>query len=255
MTPSASFDALPGRGSDADALARTILDLTACPSCGATLSGARCTSCGVDLSGQAGGRIWALGQQAVLILRERERMVAGLRADAARAGASAGAAHSTAAPDRRFAAPAPPSSPRPPAPAAFPASPSPARGPAVQSLLVGLGALLLAVAAVVFLAVAWDLLGLAGRATIVAVLTATALGGAAALRPRLPETAEALGALGAVLVVGDAWAARSTGLSGADAVPGLLYAALVAAAAAVLLGGIGAVARLRSGTVTAAVLA
>ena len=98
------------------------------------------------------------------------------------------------------------------------------------------------------------MLGLAGRAVVVGILTAAALAGAAVLRPRLPETAEALGALGAVLVVGDAAAARATGLAGADAVPGLLYAAVVAAAAGLLLGAIGAVAGLRSGTITAALL-
>src|SRR4051794_41518545 len=81
MTPSASFDARPGRASVADALARTLLDITTCPSCDATLSGARCAGCGVDLSGEAGGRIWALGQQAVLTLREREHIVAGVRAE------------------------------------------------------------------------------------------------------------------------------------------------------------------------------
>src|SRR3954470_14052065 len=138
MTPSASFDARPGRASVADALARTLLDMTTCPSCDATLPGARCAGCGVDLSGEAGGRIWALGQQAVLTLREREHIVAGLRAEAARAAAQAApaqAAPAQAAPAQ--AAPAQAFPPGPPRLPALPGSPAPARGPSVQSLLVG----------------------------------------------------------------------------------------------------------------------
>src|SRR5690349_199129 len=130
---SSAFSARPWQGPAVDALARTMLDPTVCPSCGTSLIGLRCSHCGVDLSGETGSRVWSLGHQAVLTLREREELLVGLRAEAA------GARSAPAAPSR------------PTAPVAPSAPPAPARGLRVQSLLVGLGALLLAVAAVVFL--------------------------------------------------------------------------------------------------------
>src|SRR4051794_35302021 len=150
MSPTLFPSAAPGQGSAADALARTVLDPTTCPACGAALTGPRCGRCGVDLSGDAGRRVWSLGHRAVLALREREQVLAGLAADAARAAdhASIAAAvreRAARALDERGAPPAPPTGP----PATSPRTPPDgrSRGPAVQSLLVGLGALLLAVAA------------------------------------------------------------------------------------------------------------
>ena len=101
-------------------------------------------------------------------------------------------------------------------PPAAPAAPR-GGGPGIHGLLVGLGALLLSVAAVGFLIFSWRVLPLSGRAAIIAGCTVGVLALATWLRPRLAETAEAVGALGAVLVVADAWAVRRTGLFGADA--------------------------------------
>ena len=110
------------------------------------------------------------------------------------------------------------------------ASPSLASRIGVQGLLVALGALLVAVAGIVFLVFAWDRLSLGGRALVVGALTLAAMAGATWLRPRLPETAEGIGAIATVLVLGDAWAIRATGLFGTDGWNGVGYAAPAAAA-------------------------
>jgi hypothetical protein len=97
----------------------------------------------------------------------------------------------------------------------------------VQGLLVGLGALLLTVAGVVFLATAgaagdpdvafsWDRLPLATRALAIAAITALAMAAASWLRPRLAETAEAVGTFAVALVLADAWSVRETRLFGTD---------------------------------------
>lgn len=125
----------------------------------------------------------------------------------------------------------------------------------MHDLLLGLGAFLLAVAAIGFLVFSWSVLNLTGRAVIIAGCTVTVLAVAGWLRPRLGETAEAVGALGAVLVVGDAWAVRSTGLLGADRPAGLAYAAGATAVCAGVVGAWGAFTRLRAGSIAAALLA
>ena len=161
--------------------------------------------------------------------------------------------------------PGPWSQARPASPSGFPAAPAwsaAARrppvdrgGPGVHGLLVGLGALLLAVAAVGFLVFSWRGLSLPGRATVIAAATFGVLSVASWLRPKLPETAEAVGALGAVLVLADCWAIRRTGLLGADRPQGLGYAAGATAVCALLLFGWALVSRVRAGSVAAAGLA
>ncbi|HZI97904.1 MAG TPA: hypothetical protein VFD41_10320, partial [Actinomycetales bacterium] len=126
----------------------------------------------------------------------------------------------------------------------------------VQTLLVGLGALLLAVAAVVFLAFSWDVLSLTGRAVVIAATTIAVLAGAAlARRKQLDATAEAVAAVGVVLVLLDAGAVHATGLFGADDVPTLSFAASSAAVVAAALATVGLRFRLRAASVAAAVLA
>ena len=125
----------------------------------------------------------------------------------------------------------------------------------MHGLLVGLGALLLAVAAVGFLVFSWRVLSLSGRATVIAVATLGVLSVASWLRARLPETAEAVGALGVVLVLADSWAIRRTGLFGADRPDGLEYAAAAAAVCALLLGGWALLSRVRAGSWAAVLLA
>lgn len=239
------------RGSlDLDALA----DSSRCPVCGARLSAPRCGTCGADLSSPVAASVWSLSQRVLTLLDERDGLVLSLRR-AAEADREAAARQGLARAAGAFRA-APPAVVPAVVPAVAPPVVPELRAPrlGVQGVLVGLGALLLSVAALVFLAFSWSVLGLAGRALVVAGVTAAALAAAAVLRPRLEATGEALGALGAVLVLADVWAVRSTGLFGADDAPALTYwgvALVVVAAALTLL----ALRRgVRAGSVTAAVV-
>ncbi|MEW2428076.1 hypothetical protein AB0877_08690 [Micromonospora sp. NPDC047644] len=103
----------------------------------------------------------------------------------------------------------------------------------VQGLLFVLGGLLLGTAAVVFTAVAWAAVGVAGRALILAAFTAFALGvPLLAVRRGLRGTAETFAAVGLLLVVLDGYAAWSVDLAGVTGWPGSRYAALVGGASA-----------------------
>ena len=102
-----------------------------------------------------------------------------------------------------------------PAPLPAPLAPLPraARGaPSAQTILLGVGALLLVIAGAVFAAVVWDRLGAIGQVAL--MLTATAGVGALAirLRARLAGTAEALAVVAAGLAVVDLIAAPMLGL-------------------------------------------
>nr|WP_218907838.1 hypothetical protein [Micromonospora jinlongensis] len=103
----------------------------------------------------------------------------------------------------------------------------------VQGLLFVLGGLLLGTAAVVFTAVAWAAVGVGGRASILAALTALALAvPLLAVRRGLRGTAETFAAVGLLLVVLDGYAAWSVDLAGVAGWPGSRYAALVGGASA-----------------------
>lgn len=103
----------------------------------------------------------------------------------------------------------------------------------VQGLLFVLGGLLLGTAAVVFTAVAWAAVGVGGRASILAALTALALAvPLLAVRRGLRGTAETFAAVGLLLVVLDGYAAWSVDLAGVSGWPGSRYAALVGGASA-----------------------
>ena len=250
-------------------LDRSLLnDPKRCPGCGAPLSGAVCGSCGIDLAGATGVQLWELSQQVERALHARDEVLVRLRQEAAATRAALPVPH--VAVPRPPVRPAPvPMMPVPTAPVApAPRMPVPMMAPpvqpprpsllariGVQGLLVALGALLLAVAGVVFLVFAWDRLSLGARALVIAVITAAAMGAAAWLRPRLAETAEAIGAIGAVLVLADAWAVRATGLLGADRIDGAGYGALAAAGSTVILLGWALAGRVRAGSVTAAITA
>ncbi|MFE4261520.1 SCO7613 C-terminal domain-containing membrane protein [Streptomyces sp. NPDC056883] len=107
-----------------------------------------------------------------------------------------------------------------------------ASAPGAQNVLLVLGAVLLAVAALAFTLVSWGSLGIAGRSAVLAVVTAAALGAPVALLRRgLRSTAEAVGAVGLLLTVLDAYALYAVGMPEVD---GTAYAA---AAAAVLAAG------------------
>ncbi|WP_030745383.1 SCO7613 C-terminal domain-containing membrane protein [Streptomyces griseus] len=124
------------------------------------------------------------------------------------------------------------------APAARPAAPfggvaaSPETSPrGAQNVLLTLGGTLLAIAALAFTLVSWGSMGIAGRSAVLLAVTSAALAAPAVLLRRgLASTAEALGALGLVLTVLDAYALHRVALPGTD---GTGYAA---GASAVLAG-------------------
>ncbi|MEV4684665.1 SCO7613 C-terminal domain-containing membrane protein [Streptomyces kurssanovii] len=125
-----------------------------------------------------------------------------------------------------FAAPPPAGSGRPFA-APAPAETSP---PGVQNLLLTLGGLLLAIAAIAFTLVSWGEMGIGGRSAVLGAVTVAALGTPVVLlRKGLSATAESVGVLGLVLTVLDAYALHRVGLPETD---GLGYSALASAALA-----------------------
>ncbi|MEV6575313.1 hypothetical protein [Streptomyces sp. NPDC051577] len=132
-----------------------------------------------------------------------------------------------------------PPTPWPSTPA--PAPPSPpvkdASGRGAQNVLLTLGAVLLSVAALAFTLVSWGSLGIAGRAAVLAVVTAGALvAPLPLLRRGLRSTAESVAALGLSLTVLDAYAVHAVGMSGID---GVAYTAGAAAVLAALWAGYG----------------
>ncbi|MCI4062461.1 hypothetical protein MRQ36_07755 [Micromonospora sp. R77] len=113
------------------------------------------------------------------------------------------------------------------APAARPGRPETSTR-TVQGLLFVLGGLLLGTAAVVFTAVAWAAVGVAGRALILVALTGLTLAVPLVARWRgLRGTAETFAAVGLLLVLLDGYAAWSVDLAGVADWPGTRYAALV----------------------------
>ncbi|MFP5336809.1 MAG: SCO7613 C-terminal domain-containing membrane protein [Actinomycetes bacterium] len=234
-----------------------------CPSCAGPLRGPYCPACDLELVGPTAVELFRVSSELDAALErglaERRRLVQALADEQAARRAAAQVAPAPPDPTLppRTGPPARPPGPPPPTP---PWRPPPMPGPAVrrglgvQSLLVGLGALLLSVAAIVFLFFSWQSLGLTGRAAVVGAGTVAVLVGAGvARRLRLPSTAEAVGAFGVVLVLLDVWAVRRTGLLGATSDPAA-YAAAGLAVATVVLGAWGAATRVRAGTVAAAAL-
>lgn len=192
-------------------------DATRCPQCRGQLSGpASCPSCGLVLTGPAAVRLWEVDVELLRLdaartslLSERADLLAQLR------GEPGGAPVSTV--------PAPPvATPRP--------EWTPQR---VQNALLGLGGLLLAVAALVFTAVTYDRLGAGGRAAVLATLTAAAaLAVPRALRRGLTSTAETLSVVALVLAALDAYGLRTLGVG--DGLSGPVFAAVSAGALALL---------------------
>ena len=108
----------------------------------------------------------------------------------------------------------------------------------VQNVLFLLGGLLLAVAAVVFTAVAWSQFGVVGRAAILAGFTVAALAAPpAALRRGLAATAETFAAVGLLLVLLDGYAAWYVNLFGVADYSALGYAGAVCAVTAAVAAG------------------
>lgn len=185
----------------------TYADPRACPGCRAPLTSPApsCAACGLPLTGTAPRRVFET-------LEHVDRLVAALYA--------------------QVPAPAPATAPAPartsaPVPAGFGAA-------SVPRILLGLGALCLVVAAVVFLTVAWASLGVGGRTGVLGILTVVAAGLMAWLAARdLRAGAESFAsvALGLLaLDLGGAWRAGWLGPLGDD--PFLLVAGTTVALAA-----------------------
>lgn len=213
-----------------------------CPDCRGPIDGTPvCSSCGLDLSDPQVRELWQTLLHADALLGS-----ATARRDAALAAAAAPQTPSDR-PDQPYAAA--PASPQPPAapehtdpllardlpryPQAAPALgtsaplrvPSPValsageRSWSVGTVLLGLGAIGLVVAAIIFVSRSWDSIGLAGKALVLAAATAAVTAAAVWVTRRpLRSSAEALWAVALTLLAVDLLGARGEGLFGLDAV-------------------------------------
>lgn len=172
-------------------------DATRCPGCSAPLPGiGSCPACGLRLRGPEAARLWEvdtellrLDASRLALLAERDTLLAALRTEPVDA----------------------PAAPPPHAAAAPRAEWTPKR---TSNTLLGLGGLLLAIAAVVFAAVTYERLGAGGRAAVLLALTVVA--GLAVPRARirgLLSTAETLTAVTLALAALDAYGLRKLGLA------------------------------------------
>jgi hypothetical protein len=183
-----------------------------CPACGTANDGdaeAFCPWCGLELRGSEAAAIRLLAQQ----LGEVDRELFEVAERRARLAADLSSRQWNAS---RGATRPQPARPRP-AEELLPRSPAP-RSPEwsvdrVRSLLLWVGAALLAASALTFTAVAWARLGDGGRALLLVAVTALSVGGALALARRLPATAEAFTALSIALALIDWHALRRAGVS------------------------------------------
>ena len=177
-----------------------------CPACGATLETAEfCPWCGLAQAGPEAtelrellGRLSAIDRDLYARSRERDE----------RFHASRGAAV-----ERPAAVLAPPvPSPRPAPPRLAPA-PVEWNVDRVRTVLLWVGAALLAASALTFTAVAWSRLGDGGRAMLLVAFTGISTTIAIAVRKRLPATAEAFTALTIALAMIDWLALRRAGVA------------------------------------------
>ncbi|MEE1736807.1 hypothetical protein PUR49_09850 [Streptomyces sp. BE147] len=121
----------------------------------------------------------------------------------------------------------------PPGPGSRPWGAVPAAAPrSAQNVLLTLGGLLLAIAAIAFTLVSWGTMGIGGRAAVLSTVTLVAAGAPVLLLSRkLAATAEALAALALLLTVLDAYALHAVAAPDTD---GLGFTAAASAVLAVL---------------------
>ena len=216
-------------------------DPNRCPRCGGSLVPGvlTCGTCGLDLSGP-------LGQELYATLTHADHLLA-LLAERQHAATAAPTSVSTPVhvPAGMPAATGTPAPPPPVPPVGPPGTGEPVtavRASAVPKILLGLGAICLLVAALVFLVVTWSRLGVGGRtATLVGFTLATGALTAWAARTNLRGATEALGLVTVGLATLDVVGARNAGWLGDPSDAGFVTAlgfALVA-------GGAGATAALR----------
>ncbi|MGN6326159.1 SCO7613 C-terminal domain-containing membrane protein [Pseudolysinimonas sp.] len=200
-----------------------VASTTVCPRCDTALGpGPLCPRCGARLDGPEAVAVREASIRAATALRERQRLIDLLPTGAPvpRAASPSGTPVAAATPASGATAPARPRS-----------------QVSVSSVLAVVGAALVAIAAIVFTFVNPDV-DQTARSVVIGVLTVVFLGVAWLLQHRgLRLSAEAVGALGMVLVVLDVWAAvQRTPLDLSGWVPaavGTLLASAVMLAAAV----------------------
>ena len=175
-----------------------------CPACGVQITPPvqTCGGCGLRLVGAEAARLWQIETTMAALTAERTDLLRKLREPAPDAWAWA------AAPRPSLAAFEPRPYPRTEINDPFVRErATPRREVSPQQLLLGLGAALLLVASIVFVAVAWNDLGLVVQAVIMAGFTVgTAWASAIAVQRRLKATAESLGVVASGLVAIDCWA-------------------------------------------------
>lgn len=208
-----------------------LVDPTICPDCRGLLDpGATCTVCGLQVKGPLAHQLWSAMVTA-------DRLVEQLRALplATPLGAATGqpAYRPTDQPGTPPVAGQLPSFPTPMAPP----PPKPRRLPAasVPVVLLTLGGLCLLVAAIVFIAVTWSLLGLTGRTLVLLGFTSVLAVVAVILtRKGLRGAAETFWLVVAGMLTVDLLAAQSAGLAGLDALTWRGTGALVGGALLVM---------------------
>lgn len=190
-------------------------DTSVCPRCRATLPAAasRCSACRAALDDTTAYDVFRALQQV-------DRLVTTLRTLPAEAPVAV-PTPTPALPVPTLPVPTPPATPSATPTTAPPAYHRPAEVPRVMSglsvpkILLGLGALCLLVAALVFLLVAWASLGVGGRTAVLLGFTAVAAGLAAwSARAGLRAGAEALTTVGFGLLAVDLAGANSAGWLG-----------------------------------------
>ncbi|MCP2367742.1 hypothetical protein BCL57_001901 [Agromyces flavus] len=226
-----------------------LVDATLCPACFSPLHRVGCDVCGLRLDVPAAAELFAAGVRVRDAERERQAVIGSMRAAQARAEVD-GRQPIPAAPTPPPLPPVAPESvasvPVPmPAPVPVPVTSAPDRGsspppeaitpphaPAgtrprrsgVQVLLLTLGVVLLSVAAIVFLLVAYLVATLEVRSVITAAASVLVLALAWVLRARgLGGTAEGVAAVAVVLLVLDVWIVRANELFGTERLDELGY--------------------------------
>jgi hypothetical protein len=217
---------------------------TTCPYCFTPTHGApQCVSCGLDLTNPRLAEVFKLSTSSADLLTQRGRILAEIRAEQDARFVEAPVEAEPAempplpalpqqqpspspAPHGSIAGawlnqPAPPLRQPEPRPEAEPSTPK-RSGVQLAMLITGIG--FLAVAALVFVTVAFVLFDLVVRAAITIAITAGVIALASWLRRRkLGATAEGVAVLGAVLLALDAWAIPALKLFGLDRADPALY--------------------------------
>ncbi|WP_169053986.1 hypothetical protein [Agromyces sp. H66] len=249
-----------------------LIDTTRCPACFAGLFSSRCLECGLDLAVPESAEVLAAGTRVYEAEAARQRLITGMReAQAGRESRQARAARApvaapVSAPTTVPTAPSPTAAPAPaaaPAPVAAPTPPSDAlptpparRRSGVQVFLLTLGVVLISVAAIVFLFVAYLVASLEVRSAIIAGASVLVLGVAWLLRARrLPGTAEGVASVAVVLLLLDVWIVRANRLFGTEALDAAAYTGLAFAIVAAVLAATRAASGIRVPGLAAAALA